>query len=159
MHILEGPMADLATLFDDLVRFQIELWNAIDARLRADCELSLGRFLPMRVIAQTASCRVYDIADELAITIGGASKVVDRIETAGLCRRRAHPDDRRSSILELTPSGRRLLTSATAAFNHELSRRLGSAVSDRSLQQLGSTLAKLRSAGHQLDRTDPDGQE
>jgi DNA-binding MarR family transcriptional regulator len=149
-----GYVTDLGTLFNDLVRFQIELWNAVDARLRADVDLPLGRFLPMQVVAQTPSCRVYDIAEELAITIGGTSKVVDRIEAAGLCRRLANPDDRRSSILELTPRGTRLLAAATESFQDELDRRLGSAMPARSLRQLGSTLAKLRAAGHQLDKAE-----
>ena len=32
-------------------------------------------------------CRVYDIAGELGITTGGTSKLVDRIEADGRCRR------------------------------------------------------------------------
>jgi DNA-binding MarR family transcriptional regulator len=47
---------------------------------------------------------------------------VDRIEAAGLCRRRANPDDRRSQIIELTPAGRRLLAKATKTFEDELRR-------------------------------------
>jgi DNA-binding MarR family transcriptional regulator len=51
---------------------------------------------------------VYDIAHELAITTGGTSKLVDRIEASGYCRRLPNPADRRSSLLELTPAGQRL---------------------------------------------------
>src|SRR5947209_216996 len=76
-------MPDLSALFHDLVRFEIELWNAVDARLRADCDLLLSRFEPLQVISRRSPCRVQDIADELSITVGGASKLVDRIEVAG----------------------------------------------------------------------------
>jgi DNA-binding MarR family transcriptional regulator len=38
-------------------------------------------------------CRVYDIAHELGITTGGTSKLVDRIEARGYCRRLPNPDD------------------------------------------------------------------
>jgi DNA-binding MarR family transcriptional regulator len=68
------------TVFNVLIRFEIELWNAVDARLRADCDLPLSRFAPMQVIARHGSCRVHDIADELSMTVGGTSKQVDRIE-------------------------------------------------------------------------------
>jgi DNA-binding MarR family transcriptional regulator len=105
---------DLPDLFHELIRFEIELWDAVDARLRADCGLLLSRFEPMQVISRRAPCRVQDIADELSITVGGASKLVDRIQAAGHCRRRPHPDDRRSSLIELTPAGRQLFTAATA---------------------------------------------
>jgi len=139
-------MTDLLVLFDQLIRFETELWNAVDARLRAEFDLPLSRLEPMQVIARRSSCRVYDIADELSITIGGTSKLVDRIEAAGYCARRANPDDRRSSIIELTAAGRRILAKATKVFEEELRTRIGSAVPERSLQQFYATLVKLRSA-------------
>jgi DNA-binding MarR family transcriptional regulator len=104
------------------------------------------RFEPMGVIARRLDCRVDDIASELVITVGGTSKLVDRIEAAGCCRRRANPGDRRSSIVELTPVGRRQLARATKFVDDELAIRLGSAVAERSLTQFGATLGKLRAA-------------
>jgi DNA-binding MarR family transcriptional regulator len=137
-----GP--DLPALFNELVRFEIELWNVVDARLRADCGLMLSRFEPMRVISRHSPCRVQDIVDDLSITVGGASKLVDRIEAAGHCRRRPNPTDRRSPVIELTPAGRRLLATATASFEAELHDRLGSTVSATVLQRFASTLTRLR---------------
>jgi DNA-binding MarR family transcriptional regulator len=144
-------VSDLLDLFSQLVRFETELWNAVDARLRREFDLPLSRLEPMQVIARRPSCRVNDIAEELSITIGGTSKLVDRIEAAGYCIRRANPDDRRSSSIELTAAGRRVLTKATKAFEDELEDRVGSAVSARSLQQLYSTIVKLRAANASVD--------
>src|ERR1700756_4647407 len=139
-------MKDLLDLFHQLIRFETELWNAVDARLRTEFNLPLSRLEPMQVIARHPSCRVYDIAAELSITIGGTSKLVDRIQAAGYCVRRANPDDRRSSIIELTPAGRRVLAKAAKVFEDELQTRIGSAVPERSLQQFYSTVVKLRVA-------------
>ncbi len=139
-------MTDLLDLFHQLIRFETELWNAVDARLRTEFNLPLSRLEPMQVIARHPSCRVYDIAAELSITIGGTSKLVDRIQAAGYCIRPANPDDRRSSIIELTAAGRRVLAKAAAVFEEELQTRIGSAVPERSLQQFYATLVKLRSA-------------
>lgn len=144
-------MTDLLELFHQLVRFETELWNAVDARLRADFDLPLSRLEPMQVIARHPSCRVNDIAEELSITIGGTSKLVDRIEAAGYCIRRANPDDGRSSVIELTAAGRRLLTKAIKVFEDELETRIGSVVSARSLQQLHSSIVKLRGANASVD--------
>jgi DNA-binding MarR family transcriptional regulator len=138
-------MPDLKVLFSDLVRFETELWNAVDARLRSEHDLPLTWFEPMQAMAEHAGCRVFDIKEELAITVGGASKLVDRIEAAGLCRRRSNPDDGRSQIIELTPRGRRLLAEATTSFEDELQARLGS-VAARALEELGATLTTLRAA-------------
>ena len=139
-------MADLKLLFSELIRFETELWNAIDARLRFECDLPMSRFEPMQVIARREACRVNDIAEVLAITVGGASKLVDRIEASGLCRRRANPEDGRSSIIELTTAGGNLLDQATETFEEELANRLGSAVSAQSLRQFSETLTELRIA-------------
>jgi MarR family transcriptional regulator, organic hydroperoxide resistance regulator len=146
-------MTDLLDLFHQLIRFETELWNAVDARLRAELSLPLSRLEPMQVIARRPSCRVYDIAAELSITIGGTSKLVDRIEAAGYCVRRANPDDRRSSIIELTAAGRRVLAKAAGVFEDELQTRIGSAVPERSLEQFYATLVKLRSAN--IDAQEP----
>jgi len=142
---------DLKRLFSDLVRLEIELWDAVDRRLRADCGISMGGFDVMQVIARTAGCRVYDIARELSITVGGTSKAVDRIEARGHLVRRSNPQDRRSSIIELTPQGARVFDRAGAAVDDELRIRLGAALPERSLEQLSTLIARLRAAGARAD--------
>jgi DNA-binding MarR family transcriptional regulator len=141
-------MTDLKKLFSELIRFETELWNAIDARLRAEFDLPLSRFEPMQIIGRRGACRVNDIAEELVITVGGTSKLVDRIQAAGHCRRRSNPHDGRSSIIELTAAGRRLLNAATQTFEAELAERLEAAVSPHALQQFSHTLTRLRSANN-----------
>ncbi|HTU84029.1 MAG TPA: MarR family winged helix-turn-helix transcriptional regulator [Solirubrobacteraceae bacterium] len=142
-------MPDLKTFFNELVRFEVEMWDAVDARLRAEHGVPLGRFEPMRVIASTPNCRVYDIAHALSLTTGGTSKLVDQIEAAGHCRRRPNPDDRRSSIIELTAAGSRLVEKATKTVEDELEQRIGSVLPDRSLHQLTANLVKLRESGRE----------
>jgi MarR family transcriptional regulator, organic hydroperoxide resistance regulator len=137
--------ANLRQLFSELVRLETELWDAVEGRVRADHGVTLPFFEFMQIIARNPECRVQDIADELAITVGGTSKVVDRIEAAGYCLRHANPSDRRSSIIRLTPAGTRLLAQLTATVDDELRARLGSQ-SDRALAQLTKTLTALRTA-------------
>jgi DNA-binding MarR family transcriptional regulator len=121
-------MPALQTVFSVLIRFETELWNAVDARLREDCDLPLSRFAPMQVIARHGSCGVHDIAGELSMTVGGTSKLVDRIEAAGYCTRSPNPGDRRSSVIGLTPAGSGVLARATAVFRDELRSQLGTAM-------------------------------
>ncbi len=141
-----GFVPDLRLLFNDIVRFEIELWNAVDSRLKSEAGLPLTHFEPMSVIDRRPGCRVYDIASELHITTGGTSKLIDRIEASGYCRRLPNPADRRSSLLELTPTGRRILAQARAALDDELQRWLGGTVPERTLRQFAATLTRLRAA-------------
>jgi MarR family transcriptional regulator, organic hydroperoxide resistance regulator len=147
-------VSGLRRLFNDIIRFEIELWNAVDARLKSEFELPLTHFEPMSVIKRLPGCRVYDIATELGITTGGTSKLVDRIEARGYCRRLPNPADRRSSLLELTPEGQRILAEAGVAFDQELQRWLGAAVPERTLRQFAATLTRLRTAAHRIEMED-----
>ena len=135
---------DLLSLFGDLIRLETELWDLVDARLRRDHDLALSWFEPMHVIDSTPSCRVIDIAEALSITIGGTSKLVDRIENAGWCERSPNPDDGRSSTIELTRAGRRLLTAAQRTLTDEIGVRLGEPLSTSELQRFAATVRKLR---------------
>lgn len=142
----ESKELDLRQVFDDLVRFETMLWNALDRRLQADCGLSLGSLNTMLVIGSTAHCRVYDVASSLAITVGGASQAVDRLEAAGWCERRPNPEDRRSSIIALTTQGQELLTTGGALFDTELEHHLRDQLSANALGHLGRALGTLRRA-------------
>lgn len=102
-------------------------------------------------MAHRRTCRVQDVATDLVITVGGASKLVDRIEAAGLCRRRANPGDRRSSLVELTPTGERLLAEATAVLEDELQARITDVLPQPIIGQFASILRRLRAAGHAID--------
>jgi MarR family transcriptional regulator, organic hydroperoxide resistance regulator len=140
------PAPDLKILFSELVRLETELWDAVEARLRKDHGVNLPTFEFVQVISRVPDCRVQDIAGELSITVGGTSKIVDRIEAAGLCARRANPVDRRSSIIELTAAGKRLLSRATVTVDDELRRLVGAALPERSQAQFTRTLSRLRTA-------------
>jgi MarR family transcriptional regulator, organic hydroperoxide resistance regulator len=137
-------MTDMRQVFDDLVRFETMLWSAIDDRLQTECGTSLASLNIMLIIDATPNCRVFDIAQALAITVGGTSQAVDRLEAAGHCRRRSNPMDRRSSILELTPAGTSLLEIAAPAFDRELDRLLRAPLSEVAITRLGGTLGTLR---------------
>jgi DNA-binding MarR family transcriptional regulator len=113
---MDVAMADLTSLFTDLVRAETRLYNRIDARLRAEHDISLGSLEFLRIIGRRETCRVYDIAREVDITVGATSKAVDRLEARGWVERRANPDDRRSSLLLLTPAGERVLAAAAPTF-------------------------------------------
>jgi MarR family transcriptional regulator, organic hydroperoxide resistance regulator len=139
-------MPDLPALFADLVRLEIELWNAVEARLRADLDIGLATAQTLAVVAAVEDCRVHDIVRGLSITVGGASKTVDRLERDGLVARQPHPTDRRSSIITLTKTGAKTHTKAQHLIADELDTRIGGVFPDRTLTQLHRSIAKLRDA-------------
>ncbi|HEX5926188.1 MAG TPA: MarR family transcriptional regulator [Baekduia sp.] len=139
-------MTDLPALFADLVRLEIELWDAVEARLRAEMGVGLATAQTLAVVAAVKDCRVYDIVRGLSITVGGASKTVDRLERNGFVARRPHPSDRRSSVIALTRAGATTHAKAQRLIATELDARIGGVLSDRALDQLQRAIAKLRAA-------------
>jgi len=96
----------------DLVRLEIMLWDRVDSRLRAEHSLSLAFFEALFFLSRSddGSLRVGDLAQAMRITVGGASKLVDRIERAGLVRREPDATDRRASKIALTSNGKLAFT-------------------------------------------------
>lgn len=150
----DSSVTDLTSLFSDLVRLETRLYNALDARLKAEHDLPLGQFEFLRFIARGETTRVYDLAHEMAITVGATSKAVDRLEASGRCRRTANPGDRRSSLVEITPAGASLLAAATPTVEAELNIWLGSVLPTHALDSLGTTLSMLRRRAESDERTE-----
>jgi len=135
---------DLVGLFGDLVRLETELWNRVEATVQGQHGVPLAWLEIMQVVDATTDCRVLDISRALSITVGGASKVVDKVEAAGFCQRQPHPTDGRSHLIELTQAGRGLLEVANVTFSTALAADLGGAAPAGDLAQLSVTLRRLR---------------
>jgi DNA-binding MarR family transcriptional regulator len=135
---------DLVGLFGDLVRLETDLWNRLDTRIQEEHGLPLAWLEPMQIISATPECRVLDIAEALFITVGGTSKLVDKVEAHGWCMRLPNPTDGRSNLIELTASGQALLQEANVTFVEALAASIGAAAPASDLNQLLSTLRRLR---------------
>lgn len=100
----------------DLVRLETVLWNRVERALTAAGEVSLANLMGLRVLGGHGDRgRVNELSAEIGITVGAASKFVDRLERQGLVRRRPHPGDRRSSLLSLTSAGKTAWKNGEAA--------------------------------------------
>jgi MarR family transcriptional regulator, organic hydroperoxide resistance regulator len=141
-------MTDTRRLLSELQRTSALLAAAVDVRLQRETGLPLVLFEPMSVIAGRNACRVYDLATDLGVSSGGASKLVDRLEARGYCRRRPNPGDRRSSLLELTPAGTALLATAERSVDLGLNDLLGSRLSKAEVTALTALLHELRTTVH-----------
>src|ERR1700754_1176755 len=85
-----------AAFFEDLVRAETRLYNALGERLRREHDgLQTSQFMFLRYLGEHPDARVPDVAATFAIGIGTTSKAVDRHEQAGWVRRDPNPDDRR----------------------------------------------------------------
>jgi DNA-binding MarR family transcriptional regulator len=140
-----SPLAndDLYAVFARLVRVHTRLWNQLDARLRSQHAVTLADLSSLEVVAATGGCRVQDLVSTLHITVGGASKVVDRLVVAGYAERAPNPQDRRSSVLTPTSAGLALLGQVRGDVDAFLSQHLATPLSPAGLTDLDRLLRLL----------------
>ncbi|HQZ00884.1 MAG TPA: MarR family transcriptional regulator [Propionicimonas sp.] len=138
-------MSAAVGFFDALLRYEIELWDRLDGAIQGANGLSLGRLQALRVLRERGGkARVQDVAGDLALTVGATSKLVDRLERDGTARREPNPDDRRSSLIALTPAGISKLDVGWASFESTLAASLPPDVVDAGeLDALTATLHRL----------------
>jgi DNA-binding MarR family transcriptional regulator len=127
-------------LFDVLVRYEVALWSAVDQELRRRNQLGLGQVHALRMVDRYDGwARVQDLSDDIGITVGAASKLVDRLERDGLVTRSPNPANRRSSLIALTASGQQALASGMDV----CSRAVASALGDEDVELLTVALQRL----------------
>ncbi|MFF4553145.1 MarR family winged helix-turn-helix transcriptional regulator [Streptomyces sp. NPDC001422] len=145
-------------VFEDLARLGALLSQDIDTRLREECDLSLNGFRVLLTASGRAPfCRVQEVADALALSVGGASQAVDRLERRGLCVRRSNPRDRRSSLVDVTPAGHGLLDDATLVYADALDSLVGTPLAEPELGELARLLGVLRASVGPESRLTPAG--
>jgi DNA-binding MarR family transcriptional regulator len=87
--------------------------------------------------------RPSEFTSALMLTSSGTTKRLDRLEQAGLIARDPDPDDRRGTLISLTPAGRELIDAVTAA-HLDNERRLLSALTATDQRRLADLLRKLQ---------------
>jgi DNA-binding MarR family transcriptional regulator len=145
------PAALAATPIDrvawatELIRLEIALWARVDARLWERHEISLAFFETLYFVrgAPDGGMRVGDLARALGVSVGGASKLVDRVEHAGLVARQPDPVDRRAARVTLTPAGKRKLTASTKTYDAEVELLLDRALNADEQQQIRGYMTRL----------------
>ena len=101
----------------------------IDAMCRARLGVSAVQLVALLHIARADGLRPGELAAALGTRAGAVTGLVDRMEAAGLVKRRADRDDARVQRLHVTAAGRHAIDSAkpvVAAANRLLAQRFSS---------------------------------
>jgi DNA-binding MarR family transcriptional regulator len=124
------------------------LWDRMNTRLKEEHHLSLAFFESLYFIGGSSdgSLRIGDLARALRITVGATSKLVDRVEAAGLIRRELDADDRRASRVALTDAGGQRLADASTTYMAELAAVLDATLTADEQQQLHTLVKRLLAA-------------
>jgi DNA-binding MarR family transcriptional regulator len=83
------------------------------------------------------------LSNDIALTTGGVTRLVDRMVDAGLVERQACPSDRRSIHVILTVEGRNVLDRAIAAHIEGIDRHLMARLTEKERANLATALTKI----------------
>lgn len=125
-----------------VIHAQQMVTTAIDRALRP-FDLTFARYevLMLLSFSKTGALPTTKMGERLMVHPTGITRLVDKLEEQGLVAREPHPDDRRSTLVRITRSGRRLGTQATDVL---ADMRFGIGLTGPDLEKLISLLAKLR---------------
>jgi DNA-binding MarR family transcriptional regulator len=126
--------------------------DAIEARLKAARLPPLAWYDVLWALerAPDGRLRMADLADRLVVSRYNVTRLVDRLQDAGLVEREPAPDDARGAYAVLTPAGksmrRRMWPIYGAAINELFQRHMSAGERDALESTLGKVLAGNRGA-------------
>ena len=128
-----------------LVRAKQIVLAAVDAAL-APHGLTFARFEALALLhfSRTGALPMGKMGERLQVHPTSVTNAVDRLEAAGLARRRRSPRDRRAVLAEITPEGRRVVRAAAGALA-EVDFGLGG-LDDAGLAAIHESIVPLRRA-------------
>jgi DNA-binding MarR family transcriptional regulator len=136
-----------------LMGLMIETHAKLTRTLGDELELALGLpftwFIVLVHLGRSEQGRLTmsQLGNEIALTSGGITRLVDRMTEARLVERQVCPSDRRVSYVALTPDGEAMLARATEEHLRGLDRHLLEPLTSDDRAALERALRKLRGLG------------
>jgi DNA-binding MarR family transcriptional regulator len=128
----------------------------VSQELEATCGISLAWYdvlFQLSVVPENRR-RMQELADAVLLSKSGLTRLVDRLEAAGLVSRATVPGDRRSLYVYLTPAGRRLVGKARRVVRQLVADSFGRHLSDADLATLRDALSRVAQPPVQDGQTD-----
>jgi DNA-binding MarR family transcriptional regulator len=129
----------------NLLQAHAVLADALEQRLQSECGLSLAEHETLSRLAGTLDgrLRMADVASLLLVSKSGVTRIVDRLEGAGLVTRGTCHTDRRGTFAVITKEGRDALTRAKPAVGAALDSAFSQHLSDADVRALRRVLRKV----------------
>src|SRR4051794_32326330 len=122
----------------------LALIDVLDAELEHDAGIPMRWYDALVHLEETPTgLRMHELADRILYSKSGFTRVVDRLEEAGLVRRVRPDNDRRSILVSLTDKGRDTMERARAYHRDGIKRHFSQHLSEQEINALTSALEKV----------------
>ncbi|NNN09871.1 MAG: MarR family transcriptional regulator [Acidimicrobiaceae bacterium] len=133
------------TLFALLLDTNARLSRSFAVRLEETCALPLAWFEVLLQLRRTpeGSLKMNEVAEAIVHSTGGTTRLIDRLEEAGLVQRQLCPSDRRAIHVAITAQGNLKLDDALSVHMGYLEEHLSSRLTCDERAELTVLLTKL----------------
>ena len=134
--------------WETMIRTVGALMKTFDYEMERSLELPLTWYdvLVQLSEAPEGGLRMQALADRVVFSRSGLTRLVDRMERAGLVRREHSREDRRGYYAVLTEEGRRLFAQAQPIHRRDIQEHFARHLSDADVQALTQIIGKVRQA-------------
>ena len=127
-----------------LVRNHARLWEQVEAQMRRDSGLTMARYDVLAHLDLAGGrLGLTDLAAAILLSASGLSKLLDRMESAGLVRRDPDPRDGRAAFAAITPQGRSVVRKARQGHHEFLRQAFAQALDDDDLADLARIMDRI----------------
>ena len=122
----------------------LALADVLDGELERDAGIPLRWYDALVQLEETPDgLRMNELAERILYSKSGFTRVVDRLEEAGLVQRVRPENDRRSILVVLTDEGRTAMDRARRHHRHAIEQHFSRHLSDTDIKALTRALEKL----------------
>lgn len=134
--------------FRDLMRAQAEIVRRLDHDLQTEAGLSISEYVALLTLryAPGGSLAIGDFACEVHLSKSGVTRLIDRMEKAGMVERVADTSDGRSVRACITEKGRGALRTAWPIHRRGIDEYFGASLSEAEAKTLSTLLRKVSPA-------------
>jgi DNA-binding MarR family transcriptional regulator len=142
---VSSPPREQLVVWRTFLEAAFALIDILDAELQDQRGLSL-RWYDVLVHLEEAEhgVRMNELASRILASKSGLTRVIDRMEEAGLVERRRPRDDRRAIEIFMTEGGERALANARIIHRNGINEHFAKHLSKRDFESLSRALEKVR---------------
>lgn len=124
--------------FYSLLQVEARVMDIVGREFEASTGLPITWFEVLAVLCneEDGALRMNELAENLLISRGGATKLIARMEEAGLVVRSTPPDDRRATLASVTPAGVAAVEAAAPVQTELVEQHFGRFLADDDLQAM-----------------------
>ena len=139
------PSEDAVTAWVRLVRAEQTVLGQIEAALKAADLPPLPWYDVLLELARSEDGRLRPLELERRTLLAqyNASRLLDRMEKAGLVKREAHPEDGRGQLVAITPEGRAMQKRMWKIYGPAIAQHVGDKLQPSEAAHLARLLGKL----------------